>query len=182
MPGKSTKPTAPRDSGSPTTAQAVMTALGEKPGATTVEIAEMARIGRSTAGKALTQLAAEGAVARIRGGMKGARILPDTWALAAPVAAAADGDGATPTGVEGGGRKRGAGEGTSGGERLGKGGLQTLIVEHLQALNGKEGTSSSVAKALGRSSGATGNALQRLAEQGTIVQTCSTPRRYAWRG
>lgn len=64
------------------------------------------------------------------------------------------------------------------GGRLGKGQLRALVLAHLQAHPHEETSPTAVAKALGRSAGAVGNALDKLAADGTITQTRVAPRRY----
>ena len=148
-----------------TTAEAVLAALGSGP-ASAAEVAEAAGIGRSTATKVLAALAASGQVERTPGGRDGARRLPDRWAL--PVAAGdpdpSAGDGGDPQGTAS--------------PRLGKGELATMVAAFLHDHPG-EHSPSAVAKALGgRSAGAVGNALGRLAASGQATQTGDRPRRY----
>ena len=148
-----------------TTAEAVLAALGSGPASAT-EVAGAAGIGRSTATKVLAALAAGGQVERTPGGRDGARRLPDRWALPAP---AEDPD-------------RSAGDGgeskASESPRLGKGELAKMVAAFLHDHPG-EHSPSAVAKALGgRSAGAVGNALGRLAASGDVVQAGDRPRRY----
>jgi hypothetical protein len=64
-------------------------------------------------------------------------------------------------------------------ERLGKGGLGDLVLAHLAASPDEDHGPVAIAKALGgRSSGAVGNALQRLCDSGRAVLTSASPRRY----
>ena len=148
-----------------TTAEAVLAALGPGP-ASAAEVAEAAGIGRSTAAKALAALAADGRVERTPGGRDGARRLPDRWALPAtpedPDRPA--GDGGEPQGTAS--------------PRLGKGELAAMVATFLHDHPGDH-SPSAVAKALGgRSAGAVGNALGRLAASGDVVQAGDRPRRY----
>ena len=64
-------------------AEALLAALADRPGATATELAQAAEVGRSTAAKLLTALAAQGRVLRQRSG----RRAPDRWTLptAAPI-------------------------------------------------------------------------------------------------
>ena len=155
------------------TAEAVLAALEAGP-ADAAAIAERAGIGRSTAGKALVALAARGAVQRSPGGRDGARRLPDTWSLPAPRDAqpgTAEPAAEAPAAV---GEPRP--ESPLG--RLAKGELRTLVLAFLREHPG-EHTPTTVARALaGRSSGAVGNALAKLADAGEAVQTSPAPRRY----
>lgn len=65
--------------------------------------------------------------------------------------------------------------------RLGKGGLQELVLAHLTRQRGEEFTPNQVGNALGRSSGAVGNALSKFArdDESPVVQTSTKPRRYS---
>jgi len=58
------------------------------------------------------------------------------------------------------------------------GGLRGLVAAHMAAHPADDFSPSQVANALGRSSGAVANALERLTEHGTAVQTSAAPRRY----
>ena len=62
--------------------------------------------------------------------------------------------------------------------KLGKGGLESLVVEHLKAHPKAEVTPSELGNRLNRSSGAVGNALERLVKAGTASRTSDRPRRY----
>ncbi len=146
--------------GRSTSADVLLAGLSRSGGATAAELAEQTGVGRSTASKVLAALAGEGLVTRAVGGRDGQRRLPDRWSLRV----VADGD-----------------AGTGGTDRLGKGGLQQLILHYLKNRPGDEFSSTAIARALGRSTGATGNALIRLAADGSVTQTNIAPRRYAWR-
>src|SRR6266516_2236930 len=61
--------------------EAILHALRQHPNATAAELADHAGIGRSTANKALANLAAEGRATRQRGGRVNGRIIPDRWSL-----------------------------------------------------------------------------------------------------
>jgi predicted ArsR family transcriptional regulator len=149
----------------PSPTEAVLAALAERPGATAAELAEATGRARSTATKALATLGAEGRVSRAAGGRDGARRLPDRWSLPSPKK--------TPRPPR---TPRDSGTGAA--VRLGKGELAGLVLAHLRAQPG-EHSPSAVAKALGgRSSGAVGNALDRLVASGEAVQTSPAPRRY----
>jgi hypothetical protein len=62
--------------------------------------------------------------------------------------------------------------------KLGKGGLEALVVGHLTANPRAELTPSELGNKLNRSSGAIGNALERLVKAGKAVRTSDRPRRY----
>ena len=74
----------------PTSAAAILETLRQHPDATAAEVADRAGIGRSTATKALADLAAEGHVTRQRGGRVNGRVSPDRWSLVAASPAAAE--------------------------------------------------------------------------------------------
>ncbi len=58
------------------------------------------------------------------------------------------------------------------------GGLRGLVADHLAQHSAEDFSPTQVANALGRSSGAVANALERLVEHGSAVQTSTSPRRY----
>lgn len=58
------------------------------------------------------------------------------------------------------------------------GGLRGLVADHLAGHPAEDFSSTQVANALGRSSGAVANALERLVQHGAAVQTSTAPRRY----
>ena len=156
----------------PTPADAIGAALSAHPGATAAELAEMAGIGRSTANKALATLEQAGTARRTPGGREGGRRLPDGWQRVdpnAPDTPPAD-DRAEPI------------EAAAG--RLGKGALRDLVLAYLAAHadSGSDGDGlgpTANAKGLGgKSSGAVGNALQRLEEEGRVRLVQVSPRRY----
>ena len=62
--------------------EAILNALRQHPDAPAAELAEAASIGRSTAGKTLATLEAQGRVTRQRGMPEGAKATPDRWTLA----------------------------------------------------------------------------------------------------
>lgn len=62
--------------------------------------------------------------------------------------------------------------------RLGKGGLEELVAGHLRANPKVEFTPSELGNKLNRSSGAIGNALERMVKAGTATRTSDRPRRY----
>ncbi len=148
-----------------TPAEAVLAVLADHPATSAAVLAEAAGIGRSTATKVLAALAAEAKVTRIDGGREHGRRLPDCWSL--PAAAtrtrrAAPSDAATRDGAP----------------RLAKGELASLVLAHLEA-NPGEHSPYELAKALGaKSTGAVGNALDRLTARGEAVRSAAAPRRY----
>ncbi|WP_029535692.1 AAA family ATPase [Saccharopolyspora spinosa] len=68
--------------------------------------------------------------------------------------------------------------GTTGGARLRSGELRRIVAEWLSDHAGTEFTPRDIAKKLGRSSGAVGNALQVLTDRGEAERTSLTPLRY----
>ena len=138
------------------TTSAVLDALAAHPDATANELAMASGLGRSTVTKALAALVADGRVRRQEGARSGGGRQPDRFAVAKPL---------TRRKVDN--------------QRLGKGELRVLVLHHLQSRPGEAVTPTAVAKDLGRSAGAVGNALERLVASGEVVPTGTAPRRYA---
>jgi hypothetical protein len=67
----------------------------------------------------------------------------------------------------------------SSGQRLRPGALRSLVHGWLAERPGQEFTPTRIGKKLGRSTGAVGNALATMTDQGEVVQTSRKPRRYA---
>jgi hypothetical protein len=130
--------------------QAVLDALQRQTDATVAEVAAIAGVGRSTAGKVLAQLETSGRARRSAGGREGARRLPDRWSTTPE--SPKESDPAVPV------------ETSAESERLRPGQLDGLVLGYLHqhAADGRVGPTA-VARALGRSSGAVGNCLARLA-------------------
>ena len=110
-----------------------------------------------------------------------------TAARTAPAGRKARSGGARSSGGSTGGRARGkaaaqpdqpAVNPVSGTEKLAPGQLREQVRAYLAAHAGQELSPVQVAKGLGRSSGAVGNALHTLAEQGIAKQTSDRPRRF----
>jgi MarR family len=139
-----------KTSSKPNSEQAILAAVGTRPEMTAAEVAEVAKVGRSTAGKILARLADSGEIARVRGGREGARRLPDRFS---PAATGKQTDAATKASVSATNR--------SGTERLKPGQLDGLVLSFMQK-NADSGphAPTAVAKALDRSSGAVGNCLK----------------------
>ncbi len=66
----------------------------------------------------------------------------------------------------------------SGLPKLGKGGLETQVLDHMAANRKSEYTPTDLARVLNRSGGAIANALAKFAAEGKVVQTSERPRRY----
>ncbi len=143
-----------------TTPERVLAAVFASPGATATDLAEATGLGRSTVTKALAALEQTGQVTRTPGGRDSGGRQPDQWS---PPAA----DTHTADAAEAG--------------RLGKGQLRSLVLGYLQDRPGEEHSPTAIGKALGRSSGAVGNALTKLAAEGAITETSAKPRRYTVR-
>jgi hypothetical protein len=183
--------------------EAVKAAVETTAGGTTEGIAQVAGIGRSTAGKVLGRLAAAGEVTRHHGGRDRGKRLPNRWTLAGvemPAAYAGHvlGDAKAAPTAEGGETAEGkapAGEGiasdakasdrtaSAGKPESGKlkpGGLDPLVLGYLEdnAGSGPHGPTQ-VAKALERSSGAVGNCLARLTNEKEVKLVTEKPRRYS---
>jgi biotin operon repressor len=182
---------------STSTIDAVLDALGHHPDSTAAELALATGLGRSTVSKALTVLETQQKASRQTGGRNGGRKLADRWTpltehppggeqSAAPHGPAATSlptlaqkadqsmpaGGKHPTAIHTPHPDRASG-------RLGKGQLRAAVLAHLHARPGQDHSPTAVAKALGRSAGAVGNALEKLAADGAIIQTSTTPRRFA---
>ncbi len=157
-----------RGAAAPPAAERVADALATHPSATAAGLAAASGLGQSTVGKALVALAAGGAAVRRSGGRDGGRRLPDRWSSAD----ATDVDGtASPTG----GTRRGDG-GTVG--RLASGQLREIVATLLGECT-EPVTATWLAKAAGgRSSGAVGNALERLVQVGAAVRIGDHPMAY----
>ncbi len=179
--------------------EAVKAAVEATAGGTTEGIAQVAGIGRSTAGKVLGRLADAGEVTRHQGGRDRGKRLPDRWTLAgvempaayaghvlgdAKAAPAAEGKGKAPAGegkasdAKASDCAASAGKPESG--KLKPGGLDPLVLGYLKdnAGSGPHGPTQ-VAKALERSSGAVGNCLARLANEKKVKLVTEKPRRYS---
>jgi DNA-binding MarR family transcriptional regulator len=140
--------------------EVVAEALSREGEATVDELAARVSISRSAIAKALRELEATGSARRSEGGRDGGRRLPDRW---------------SPAGVKRAAKTRVASER----EKLGKGVLGALVLAHLAGHPEEDHGPVGLAKALGgRSSGAVGNALQRLCDSGDAVLTSDAPRRY----
>jgi hypothetical protein len=156
--------------------EAVKAAVETTAGGTTEGIAQVAGIGRSTAGKVLGRLADAGEVTRHQGGRDRGKRLPDRWTLAGvempgqvlaaeqPASAASDGkDVKAPAADKPAGGKGDAAASASepADGKLKPGGLDPLVMGYLEdnAGSGPHGPTE-IAKALERSSGAVGNCLK----------------------
>jgi hypothetical protein len=177
--------------------EAVKAAVETTAGGTTEGIAQVAGIGRSTAGKVLGRLADAGEVTRHQGGRDRGKRLPDRWTLAGVEMPAADaghvlGDAKTTPAAEGKApadegkasdakaSDRAASAGKPESDKLKPGGLDPLVLGYLKdnAGSGPHGPTQ-VAKALERSSGAVGNCLARLTNEKKVKLVTEKPRRYS---
>lgn len=152
--------------------QKVIDALAAAEEATVDEVAAAAGIGRTSARKYLGALVDEDKVRRKAGGREGKRKLPDRFSLVSAEAKPA----------AGGKPEEGPGKGLA--ERLRPGDLDELVLAYMREHreDGPFGPTA-VAKGLGRSSGAVGNCLARLASAGEKVEMVDAkPRRYALKG
>ena len=201
--------TAPPDTAA---TRALSAALADHPGSTVAELAEAAKISRSTAFKALVALGKAGLASRHLGGLHGAKVMPDRW-QAGPltVKELEPGDpAAPPTGVTKGGsiptpagaqRPERAPEvgpttvaGLAGSDspsapanaatrvRLPGGKLREMVLDHLREHPDEEFTPFVLGRHLGHSSGAVANACDRLVADGTVLETSQKPRRFRFAG
>jgi len=153
-------------------AEALLGALAGRPRATAAELAGAAGIGRSTAGKLLATLAAQGRVQRQPGGLKDGRRTADRWTLPATTPPTQD-PGSPPVAPTPLGDQPPTRSG-----RLRSGALRQLVVGCLAERPGQALSPTAIATRLDRSAGAVANALQVLTGQGAVVQTQAKPRRY----
>ena len=178
--------------------EAVKAAVKTTAGGTTEGIAQVAGIGRSTAGKVLGRLADAGEVNRHQGGRDRGKRLPDRWTLAGvempeayaghvlaaeqPATAAGDGKGVKASAADkpAGGKSNAASASQPDGGKLKPGGLDPLVMGYLEdnAGSGPHGPTE-IAKALERSSGAVGNCLGRLTDAKKVKLVNEKPRRYS---
>jgi DNA-binding MarR family transcriptional regulator len=171
-----------RTAAAPSSAEALLGALAGQPGATAADLAEVAGIGRSTAGKLLASLQAEGRVVRQPGGYQHGRRAADRWTLptphatATPATATQDSRAAAATPTAEASDTDAQPRPESG--RLGAGELRQLVLSCLADRPGQALSPTAIAKTLGRSAGAVANALRTLASQGAVIQTQANPRRY----
>jgi DNA-binding IclR family transcriptional regulator len=144
----------------PTSEEAVVKALASGTELTGVEIATATGLGRSTVGKALAALKRAGAVRRHAGGRDGRRRLPDRWSIDPTDKNDVPARAAT--------------------QRLRPGQLDRLVLDYIDSQGkGTAVGAAAVANALGRSTGAVGNCLTRLAAAGRVRQVNDKPRRYS---
>lgn len=143
----------------PSIEQTLMEMLVSRSDVTVVDLAACAGVGRSTAAKALARLEATGATQRTPGGTSKGRRLPDRWSLTSSRT-----------------RKERQPAGT---DRLRPGQLDGLVLDYMREHATDEPLGpTAVAKGLGRSSGAVGNCLTRLARAGQVHDVATKPRRY----
>ena len=145
--------------GKPSSEEAVIRALASQGELTNAEIAAATGLGRSTVGKTLAGLERAGMARRSRGRREGGRRLPDRWSVGSTDERSSAGSSA---------------------QRLRPGQLDGLVLEFVNT-HGKDAAvgATAVAKGLGRSAGAVGNCLIRLAAAGQVRQVSERPRRYS---
>lgn len=141
----------------PSSEEALAKALASQGELTNAEIATATGRGRSTVGKTLAALERAGIARRHPGGREGRRRLPDRWSVSSS-------DERSPAGPT---------------QRLRPGQLDRLVLEFINTQGKSPMGATAVAKALGRSAGAVGNCLVRLAAAGQVRQVSEHPRRYS---
>lgn len=142
-----------------TTAETVLAAVTARPEVTAADLAVAAGLGRSTVTKTLASLERAGQVTRKPGGRDSGRKQPDHWSMPT---AEVHGD-AVEVPTDG---------------KLGKGELRSLVLDYVRDRPSEAHSPTVIGKALGRSSGAVGNALTKLAADGMVTETSTAPRRY----
>jgi predicted transcriptional regulator len=174
---------------------------------TTAELAELAKIGRSTAGKILARWADDGSVTRISGIADGLR-RADVWSIddtdrsqASPAIATEQQDESpasrppepipdadsepsehrpSPATSQSDDSATGADETEpSKSHRLAPGALRGLVEDFLRDHPGEEFSPNQIAKQLNRSAGAVNNALERLVADGLVARTKEKPKRFS---
>jgi DNA-binding Lrp family transcriptional regulator len=140
----------------PSTDKVVLAALAGHSMATVAKIAAAVKLSRSTVSRTLVKLERSGKAARVVGRHEGGRRKPDIWV-----------------------RVRSRSRKPTAGKRLPPGELDGLVLGYLRERR-KDGPlgPTAVARGLGRSSGAVGNCLARLAAAGSVRQVGGHPRRY----
>lgn len=142
-----------------TSEEAVAKALAAHAELTGAEIAAATGLGRSTVGKTLVALERAGLARRGPGGREAGRRLPDRWAVDSSD---------EPSRRD------------SSSRRLRPGELDGLVLEYINRHGADAPVGpTAVAKALGRSAGAVGNCLTRLAAADQVRQISEKPRRYS---
>jgi biotin operon repressor len=186
--------------------RAVWAALAEHPGSSTAALAETAGLSRSAASKALAALEEAGVARRTPGAREGSKRMPDLWQpapasdsaeteVAEPADPAPDTDNteqdpegprqeepepkATGERASKGNAASGPAAPPAGGKaRLGSGKLREMVHDHLREHADQEFSPTALGRLLDRSSGAIGNACEKLAGEGILVQTSAKPRRF----
>jgi biotin operon repressor len=150
--------------------QTILVALTTHPDCSAVDLAAITGLGRSTVAKHLATLERAGAARRSPGGHDGRLRRPDHWACSPSEPTA------PPTAPQ---SKPVSGATRPDERRLRSGELDTLVLNHITTTAGSEPQSpATVAKALGRSSGAVANCLARLTATGRLQLLTNRPRRY----
>jgi predicted transcriptional regulator len=139
--------------------EAVAKVLASGTEMTGAEIATATGLGRSTVGQALVALERGAVVRRHAGGRDGRRRLPDRWSI--------------------GHAEKCSDRARPGAQRLRAGQLDGLVLDYVDSQGADAVGATAVAKALGRSAGAVGNCVTRLAAAGRVRQVSDKPRRYS---
>jgi hypothetical protein len=184
--------------------RALSAVLAAHPGSTVAELVAAAKIGHSTAFKALIALENAGLASRHLGGIDGPRLRPDRWQMG-PLTATVAVEGAEAVGSAGKGTRGkkpkqarvasrpittitvhpdspDAPAADGGKVRLPGGRLREMVLDHLRSHPNEELTPFVIGRELGRSSGAVANACDRLLADRAIVETSQKPRRFRFAG
>ncbi|GAB3436486.1 hypothetical protein [Actinophytocola sediminis] len=186
VPTPATDPAKPRTE----TEEKLWQALSDHPGSTAAALSTTAGIGKSTAPKILTRWEKDSLVTRTPGIADGGSRPADRWSITTndqpsdthPSDEQPDDDQPTdhqhtdnqPTAVT----EPGSEPMPEKLERLAPGALRGMVEDYLRDNSG-EFSPNTIGKALGRSSGAVHNALEKLVDSGYAVRTSDKPKKYA---
>lgn len=158
-------------------------ALLHNPGSTAAALSVAAGIGKSTAPKILNRWERDGLVTRTPGVADGSSRPADCWSITTTAEEPPDDQ---PTDDQPTDEKPGEaneaqvdGETKPTSERLAPGALRGMVEDYLREHAGQQFSPNAIGKALGRSSGAVHNAVEKLVQSGYAVRTSDKPKKYS---
>ncbi|MBW4717351.1 helix-turn-helix domain-containing protein [Saccharothrix obliqua] len=154
-------------------------ALLDNAGGTAATLSATAGIGRSTASKILSRWAEEGIVMRTSGIADGGTYSADRWSVTTDGRHTNDGQPIDDQPVEAQPFPATENEVEPAGARLPPGALRGMVEDHLRENPGQEFSPNAIGTALGRSSGAVHNALEKLVTSGYAQRTNDKPKKYS---